>query len=63
MCKHDFDLREDIKKAAERSEQLKRERIQIQPNHSIIIERKLDKLIEQNDKIIKLLKKVVKQNA
>ena len=61
MCKHDFDLREDIKKAAERSEQLKRERIQT--NHSIIIERKLDKLIEQNDKIIKLLKKVVKQNA
>ena len=57
----DFDLREDIKKAAERSEQLKRERIQT--NHSIIIERKLDKLIEQNDKIIKLLKKVVKQNA
>ena len=61
MCKHDFDLREDIKKAAERSEQLKHERIQT--NHSIIIERKLDKLIEQNDKIIKLLKKVVKQNA
>lgn len=61
MCKHDFDLREDIKKAAERSEQLKRERIQT--NHSIIIERKLDKLIDQNKKIIKLLKKVVKQNA
>ena len=49
--------------ASERTEQLRRERIQIQPNHSIIIERKLDKLIEQNDKIIKLLKKVVKQNA
>lgn len=63
MCKHDFDLTENIKKASERTEQLKRERIQIQPNHSIIIERKLDKLIEQNDKIIKLLKKVVKQNA
>ena len=63
MCKHDFDLTEKIKKASERTEQLKRERIQIQPNHSIIIERKLDKLIEQNDKIIKLLKKVVKQNA
>ena len=63
MCKHDFDLTEKIKKASERTEQLKRERIQIQPNHSIIIERKLDKLIDQNDKIIKLLKKVVKQNA
>ena len=59
----DFDLTEKIKKASERTEQLKREHIQIQPNHSIIIERKLDKLIEQNDKIIKLLKKVVKQNA
>ena len=56
MCKHDFDLREDIKKAAGRSEQLN-------SIHEKNIEKKLNTLIDQNEKIIKLLKKVVKQNA
>ena len=65
----DFDLTERIRSASEisereaekRSDKIRRE--QLNSIHEKNIEKKLNTLIDQNEKIIKLLKKVVKQNA
>ena len=65
----DFDLTERIRRASEisereadkRSDKIRRE--QLNSIHEKNIEKKLNTLIDQNEKIIKLLKKVVKQNA
>ena len=65
----DFDLTEKIRRASEisereaekRSDKIRRD--QLNSIHEKNIEKKLNTLIDQNEKIIKLLKKVVKQNA
>ena len=65
----DFDLTERIRRASEisereadkRSDKIRREQLNF--IHEKNIEKKLNTLIDQNEKIIKLLKKVVKQNA
>ena len=65
----DFDLTERIRRASEisdreadkRSDKIRRD--QLNSIHEKNIEKKLNTLIDQNEKIIKLLKKVVKQNA
>ena len=65
----DFDLTERIRRASEisereankRSDKIRRE--QLNSIHEKNIEKMLNTLIDQNEKIITLLKKVVKQNA